>query len=78
MTWSYDKTYQLTNEQRSGSNSYNVTYTYGPLGNRTVVINGGVRTTSTYNPANELTKSQVGGRHHHVHLRPVRQPAHQP
>ena len=58
VTWSYDKTYQLTNEQRSGSNSYNFTYTYGPPGNRTVVINGGVRTTSTYNPANELTKSQ--------------------
>ena len=34
VTWSYDKTYQLTNEQRSGSNSYNITYTYDPVGNR--------------------------------------------
>ena len=59
VTWSYDKTYQLKNEQRSGSNSYNITYTYDPVGNRLVVINGGVRTTSTYNAANELTRSQV-------------------
>ena len=43
VTWSYDKTYQLTNEQRSGSNSYNITYTYDPVGNRLVLINGGVR-----------------------------------
>ena len=35
VTRSYDKTYQLTNEQRSGSNSYNITYTYDPVGNRT-------------------------------------------
>ena len=27
VTWSYDPTYQLTNEQRSGANSYNITYT---------------------------------------------------
>ena len=27
VTWSYDPTYQLTNEQRSGTNSYNITYT---------------------------------------------------
>ena len=34
VTWSYDKTYQLKNEQRSGSNGYNITYTYDPVGNR--------------------------------------------
>ena len=34
VTWSYDNTYQLRNEQRSGSNSYNITYTYDPVGNR--------------------------------------------
>ena len=28
VTWSYDPTYQLTNEQRSGPNSYNITYAY--------------------------------------------------
>jgi len=59
VTWSYDNTYQLKNEQRSGSNSYNSTYTYDPVGNRVTEINGGVRTTSTYDAANELTKTQV-------------------
>ena len=59
VTWSYDKTYQLKNEQRSGSNGYNITYTYDPVGNRLIVINGGVRTTSSYDAANELTRSQV-------------------
>ena len=59
VTWTYDKTYQLKNEQRSGSNSYNITYTYDPVGNRLTEINGGVRTTSTYDAANELTRSQV-------------------
>jgi len=59
VTWSYDNTYQLKNEQRSGSNSYNITYTYDPVGNRLVLINGGVATTNTYNAANELTKSQA-------------------
>jgi len=61
VTWTYDNTFQLKNEQRSGSNSYNITYTYDPVGNRLVLINGGVRTTSTYNAANELTKSQATG-----------------
>ena len=59
VTWTYDNTYQLTNEQRSGSNSYNITYTYDPVGNRVALINGGVRTTSTYDAANELIKTQV-------------------
>jgi RHS repeat-associated protein len=59
VTWSYDKAYQLKNEQRSGSNGYNITYTYDPTGNRLALINGGVRTTSTYNAANELSRSQV-------------------
>jgi RHS repeat-associated protein len=59
VTWSYDKTYQLKNEQRSGSNGYNITYTYDPVGNRLSEINGGVRTTSSYNAANELSRTQV-------------------
>ena len=58
VTWSYDKTYQLTNEQRSGSNSYNITYTYDPVGNRLVLIEDATRTTSSYDAANELTKSK--------------------
>ncbi len=59
VTWTYDSTYQLTNEQRSGSNAYNITYTYDRVCNRLVLINGGIRTTSTYDAANELTKTQV-------------------
>ena len=59
VTWSYDKVYQLRNEQRSGSNSYNITYTYDPVGNRLVLINGGVSTTSTYDAANELSTSSA-------------------
>ena len=58
VTWKYDKTYQLTNEQRSGSNSYNITYTYDPVGNRLAKIAGGVPTTNTYDAANELITSQ--------------------
>jgi RHS repeat-associated protein len=61
VTWSYDKTYQLKNEQRSGSNSYNITYTYDPVGNRLVEINGGARTTSAYDASNQLLKSQASG-----------------
>jgi RHS repeat-associated protein len=61
VTWSYDNTYQLKNERRSGANAYNITYTYDPVGNRVVQINGGARTTNTYDAANELVKSQAAG-----------------
>jgi YD repeat-containing protein len=57
VTWSYDKTYQLKNEQRSGSNSYNITYTYDSVGNRMGEINGGVRSTTSYDAANQATKT---------------------
>jgi len=58
VSWNYDPTYQLTNEQRSGANSYNITYTYDAVGNRTVMVNNGVPTTYTYNAANELATNQ--------------------
>jgi len=58
VSWSYDPTYQLTNEQRSGSNAYNITYSYDAVGNRLTLVNGGAVTTSTYNSANELATSQ--------------------
>ena len=58
VTWSYDPTYQLTNERRSGANAYNITYAYDGVGNRTLLLNGGAATTSTYNAANELATSQ--------------------
>src|SRR5205085_264286 len=59
--WSYDNLYQLTNERRSGTHAYNITYTYDPVGNRLTAVNGGLPTTSTYDAANELVKSQVVG-----------------
>ena len=31
VTWSYDPTYQLTNERRSGANAYSITYAYDPV-----------------------------------------------
>ena len=43
---------------RSGANSYNISYVYDPIGNRTVLMNSGALTTSTYNAANELVTSQ--------------------
>ena len=59
VTWSYDPTYQLTNEQRSGANSYNITYVYDPVGNRTLLVNSGAPTTYTYNAANQMATSQT-------------------
>ncbi|MBS0264545.1 MAG: hypothetical protein JSS02_21605 [Planctomycetes bacterium] len=60
VTWTSDPTYQLVNEKRSGVNSDNVTYTYDPAGNRTVKMESGARTTSTYHAANRLKTVQDG------------------
>ena len=59
VTYAYDLTNQLTNEQRSGSTPYNTTYSYDGMGNRLTQNDTGVLTTYTYNQANELTLSQV-------------------
>jgi RHS repeat-associated protein len=61
VTWSYDNTYQLTRERRSGANSYDVTYSYDASGNRRVKINGGSRTTCGYDSADQLRYHQDGG-----------------
>jgi YD repeat-containing protein len=60
VTWTYDATYQLTRERRSGVNSYDVTHVYDPAGNRTLKLDGGSRTTSAYNGANQIVWSQDG------------------
>ena len=57
LTLSYDPTYQLTNERRSGANAYNISYIYDPVGNRTLLLSNGTPTTSTYNAGNELVTS---------------------
>ncbi len=58
MTWSYDATYQLTGENRTGSTPYRDTYTCDPSGNRLLKIHDGARTTSAYDAANQLTYSE--------------------
>src|SRR5207247_6446298 len=61
VTWSYDKTYQLTNEKRSGANSYNVTYLYDAAGNRLRKTDSGTITTTTYDAASQLIKQNAAG-----------------
>jgi len=46
VTWSYDNTFRLTREQRSGANAYDITYTYDPVGNRLTQVSSGAATTS--------------------------------
>jgi RHS repeat-associated protein len=57
VSWSYDATYQLTHEARSGVNAYNVTHTWDPVGNRLVQNVNAARTTVTYNAGNEIIYS---------------------
>jgi RHS repeat-associated protein len=57
VTWSYDSSYQLTRERRSGANAYDVTYSYDAAGNRRTMLSGGVTTTYTCDAANQLTSS---------------------
>ncbi|MFN0055728.1 MAG: hypothetical protein ACKV0T_26595, partial [Planctomycetales bacterium] len=58
-TWTYDTTYPLTREHRTGTNSFVVTHTYDAAGNRLVKNDGGSRTTSTYDAANRMVISQA-------------------
>src|SRR5262249_18777493 len=61
VSWTYDATYQLTHEQRSGANAYDVTHAYDLAGNRTLVIDGRARTTSTFDAANQLLSARGAG-----------------
>jgi RHS repeat-associated protein len=61
VTWSYDKTYQLTNEKRSGTNSYNVTYLYDPAGNRLRKTDSSTISTTIYDAANQIIKANAAG-----------------
>ena len=60
VSWSYDHTYQLIHEARSGTNAYNITHTWDPVGNRLVQNVSGTRTTVTYDKANEIIYSLDG------------------
>ena len=54
VTWTYDETYRLQTEKRSGTGGFETTYTYDAVGNRTVQEKDGARTSSTYDAANQL------------------------
>jgi uncharacterized protein RhaS with RHS repeats len=54
VTWTYDDTYQLTRDRRSGVDAYDTTNIYDPAGNRLVKIADGARSTSTFDAANQL------------------------
>lgn len=58
VTFGYDASYQLINEQRSGTYAYNTTYLYDGLGNRLQKIDSGLVTTGTFNAANEIVLLQ--------------------
>jgi len=61
VTWTYDLAGKLTREQRSGTNAYDITYAYDPMGNRLTMLTGGVTTTYSYNAGDELTVANEGG-----------------
>jgi RHS repeat-associated protein len=61
VTWLYDKTYQLTGENRTGTTPYRNTFTFDSRGNRLVNNQGGTRTTTTYDPGNQIVYSQAAG-----------------
>lgn len=59
VTWTYDNTYQLTREHRSGVHAYDTTYVYDSVGNRLVTVDGSSRVTSIYNAGNQLAYSII-------------------
>ena len=59
-TYAYDDIYQLTEEHRTGPSPYRHTYAYDSVQNRTVKVIDGVRTTSTFDAANQLQVELTG------------------
>ncbi len=60
VTWSYDATYQLTGDHRTGTTPYRDTYTYDAAGNRLLKIHDGARTSYSYDAANQLKWTNDG------------------
>jgi RHS repeat-associated protein len=60
VSWSYDKTYQLTHEHRTVTWPYDITYTYDKTGKRLVKIDSGARTSYAYDNANQIRRYQDG------------------
>jgi RHS repeat-associated protein len=60
VTYLYDKTNQLTGENRTGSTPYRYTFVYDAAGNRTKLRNASAITTTVYDSANRIRFSQDG------------------
>jgi len=61
MAYSYDETYQLLSETRSGSNAFSTAFTYDGLGNRLTETKDSVVTSYTYDANNAVTTATTGG-----------------
>ena len=60
VTWLYDETNQLINENSSSTNMYEHEFTYDSVGNRLVKNVDGALTTSTYDAADQFIQSVDG------------------
>jgi RHS repeat-associated protein len=58
-SWTYDPSYQLKREYRTGVTSFVVTYGYDRAGNRLTATDSGTRTTSTFDSANQLLTDTI-------------------
>ena len=58
VTWTYDRISQVTSEWRTGTNPHRHTFTYDSVGNRTLKIEDGERTTLVYDACNQLLTSE--------------------
>ena len=56
-SWTFDRTYQLINENRSGTGGFNTSFTFDAVGNRLVKNASGALTTSAFDAANQLVTS---------------------
>ncbi|MEW6026870.1 MAG: RHS repeat-associated core domain-containing protein [Planctomycetota bacterium] len=54
VTYTYNSIYQLTNEVRTGSTPYSISWTYDKVGNRLTQTKNSVLTNYQYNDANQL------------------------
>ena len=61
VTWTYDRISQVTSEWRTGTNPHRHTFTYDSVGNRTLKIEDGARTTLVYDASNQLLTSEDAG-----------------
>jgi len=56
--WTYDRARQLTSEQRTGAVAFHVTYSYDPVGNRTLETDAAALTTFVFDAANQLSSAE--------------------